>query len=296
MATIFERGVPGVERLHHLRRTGPSPVQIDASSHRSTRVDPNIKHPRVDECTSAFERAIGAAAALHGDGHLARQQELHQLDQPDGAMDAGHDHRTADRAAAHGLQMGEPDRVAERFRDHESGRSASTRTQRQRARHGRRVQEVSIDDAGAEQAAVEPVAGAGVVRAVQIDRHDRQHEQRRRVEPSVRNADARARQRERHDDQRSDARVQGARRLSDPDHRGGGERVLSRDQRPDVLAVPAASPASCSGSAPSSTWRRPLLLPLRRSPDAGGKRRSICGSRKCSRWIRTIASASTPTC
>ncbi len=58
-ASIFERGVPGIGDYVTYDVTGPKPVEIDRVVTPVYRIDPNIKHPRVDEFYVGFERAIG---------------------------------------------------------------------------------------------------------------------------------------------------------------------------------------------------------------------------------------------
>src|SRR6185312_8795941 len=58
-AVIFERAVPGVSDYVTYDVTGPKPVEIGRVVTPIYKVDPNTKHPRVDEFYLGFERAIG---------------------------------------------------------------------------------------------------------------------------------------------------------------------------------------------------------------------------------------------
>jgi hypothetical protein len=52
------------------------------------RIDPDIKHPRVDEWSLGLERQFGQNWRFSATGHLPRQQELHGQRAPGRALDA----------------------------------------------------------------------------------------------------------------------------------------------------------------------------------------------------------------
>jgi len=64
MATVFERGIPGVFPKLVYDVTGSHPVLTDTIDHPIYKIDPNIKHPRVDEVYGAVERALGGSLRL----------------------------------------------------------------------------------------------------------------------------------------------------------------------------------------------------------------------------------------
>jgi len=64
MASVFERAVPGVFPKYTYDVTGPTPVLIDTINTPIYKVDPNIKHPRVDEVYGAVEHALGGSWRL----------------------------------------------------------------------------------------------------------------------------------------------------------------------------------------------------------------------------------------
>ncbi len=64
MATVFERAVPGISPRLTYDVTGPAPVLIDTFNTPIYKMDPNIKHPRVDEVYGAVERALGGSMRL----------------------------------------------------------------------------------------------------------------------------------------------------------------------------------------------------------------------------------------
>ncbi len=64
MATVFERGIPGVQPKLVYDVSGGTPVLTDTIDHPIYKIDPNIKHPRVDEVYGAVERAIGGSMRL----------------------------------------------------------------------------------------------------------------------------------------------------------------------------------------------------------------------------------------
>jgi hypothetical protein len=64
MATVFERAIPGVSPRSIYDVTGPTPVLTDTVHIPIYKMDPNIKHPRVDEVYGAIERAIGGSMRL----------------------------------------------------------------------------------------------------------------------------------------------------------------------------------------------------------------------------------------
>ena len=64
MATIFERGIPGVLPRQVYDVSGGTPVLTDTIPKPIYKIDPDIKHPRVDEVYGAVERAIGGTMRL----------------------------------------------------------------------------------------------------------------------------------------------------------------------------------------------------------------------------------------
>jgi hypothetical protein len=64
MASVFERAVPGVFPKLVYDVTGPQPTLIDTVNTPIYKMNPDIKHPRVDEVYGAFERAIGGSMRL----------------------------------------------------------------------------------------------------------------------------------------------------------------------------------------------------------------------------------------
>jgi hypothetical protein len=61
MATTFERGIPGVSPRLIYDVTGSKPQLIDTHTIPIYKIDPDIKHPRVDEVYGAVERALGGS-------------------------------------------------------------------------------------------------------------------------------------------------------------------------------------------------------------------------------------------
>jgi hypothetical protein len=61
MATTFERGIPGVSPRQVYDVTGSKPELIDTINIPIYKIDPDIKHPRVDEVYGAVERALGGS-------------------------------------------------------------------------------------------------------------------------------------------------------------------------------------------------------------------------------------------
>jgi hypothetical protein len=64
MASVFERGIPGVSPRLVYDVTGAIPVLTDTIPKPIYKIDPDIKHPRVDEVYGAVERAIGGSMRL----------------------------------------------------------------------------------------------------------------------------------------------------------------------------------------------------------------------------------------
>jgi hypothetical protein len=65
MATVFERAVPGVfPKLTYDVSDPANPVLIDTFNKPIYKMDPNIKHPRVDEVYGAVERAVAGNMRL----------------------------------------------------------------------------------------------------------------------------------------------------------------------------------------------------------------------------------------
>jgi hypothetical protein len=60
IANAYSRGVGGINDRVVYNVTGPAPVEVSRRATPVYRIDPNIKQPRVDEFTLAFERALSS--------------------------------------------------------------------------------------------------------------------------------------------------------------------------------------------------------------------------------------------
>ena len=174
-------------------------------------VDSDIKHPRVDEFSLGLEHQFGRRLAGLGNRRLSREQELHR-EHPAGCAlgaDLARDHREhADcrlrrlqrlaRRQRGGLPLDQPRYLDRKRVHHEPRRLPVPRPERQRGRDDEREPQVHGADADGEQALLEPLAGAGLLRPLEV----RGHRQQRlgvalRAEPLLRDADARRRERRR---------------------------------------------------------------------------------------------------
>ena len=133
---LFTRAVPGVSD-YITYEVNPDYSLGAISDIRPAvlyRVADDIKHPRVDETTLGFERALSTADAVLGDRGLARQQELRQLGRTVGPMAAGDHHHRAGHPADP-VQLGQPDRLERGLPDPQREGVPVPGSQRERHRH-----------------------------------------------------------------------------------------------------------------------------------------------------------------
>ena len=130
MAQIFERGVPGVSDYITYASTGGSPVEIDRDVNQPV-VQASIPTSSTRASTSITSASNGRSAGTMRftvTGIWRDNKNFINSTNPSARWTPIIDHRSADRAGAHAVQVGEQGPVAERFPHHESGRSANTST------------------------------------------------------------------------------------------------------------------------------------------------------------------------
>ncbi|MCM2258006.1 MAG: TonB-dependent receptor [Vicinamibacteria bacterium] len=72
----FSGAIPGIDDFVLYDVSGGTPVEIDRSPTSLYRMDPDIKHPRVDEITASFERALGNDWKISATGVMREDKNL----------------------------------------------------------------------------------------------------------------------------------------------------------------------------------------------------------------------------
>ncbi len=275
MATVFERGIPGVQPKLVYDVSGGTPVLTDTIDHPIYKIDPNIKHPRVDEVYGAVERAIGGSMRLTVTGIYRENKNFINSISPNatwtpvtvanGLTNAPLTlYKWANRAATQtdflieniaGYQYKDPSGnvigTADPYRKYKA--MMVVLNKRLSNRWTTQISYVlseatgSVDNTGDAQVSSRQFE-TPVLALVNVGRQS--HE-------------------------RPDARVQGARQLHDSRDRSGSQRVLAHDQRTHVHAVPAVH-IVCAGPVRSVQFV-PASVPRdagQRTQSAGTDRRS----------------------
>ncbi len=269
--------MPGFTGLRHLRlRPGRREVRPAGNCFTESRplpepvyeVDPDIKHPRVDEWTVGLRARARQGRPPLGDRHLARGQERPGLGLPRRALDPDHRDRLdrRDDPSLNGKQL-----TVYRWANRAASENDGLLTNLDgfqyldpsgaRARHRPDRAQVQGPDVRPRQALHQPLAGARLLRLLEVRGLPATTTA---PTPTGRSAffetpDARARQHLRPHQQRPAARAEGVRHLADPEGRGRPQRLLPLPERPALHAVPAVRHER--HQLPASAGRQPFLEP-----------------------------------
>ena len=151
-------------------------------------VDSNIKHPRVDEFSLGIEHQFGrdwrvSATGVYREnknfiGNIlpdARWEQISLATTASTPIDGLRRLQRLARRQRDGLPLDQPRDLDRKRVHHEPRRLPVPRPERQRGRDDGRVPQVHGADADGEQALLEPLAGAGVLRALEVRGHRQQH-------------------------------------------------------------------------------------------------------------------------
>ncbi len=247
MASVFERAVPGVFPKLTYDVTGPQPVLIDTINTPIYKIDPNIKHPRVDEVYGALERALGGSMRLTFTGIYRENKNFINSISPNATwtpVTVTNDltdspltlYKWANRAATqsdylitnvNGYQYRDP-----------SGNVIGTANPFRKYKAFMAVLNKRLSNRWTAQVSYVLSEATGTV----DNTSDAQVSSRQFETPVLAFVNVNG-----HAHQRSHARVQGARQLHDSGDRRVDQCVLAHDQRADLHAVPAVPPRASWG-------------------------------------------------
>ena len=247
-------------------------TEVDRLPYPVYDVDPDIKHPRVDEWTAGLERELTKDVRLSVTGIWRQDKNIQGSVYPDARWTA-HDRdrgprgprSLAQRQGDRRLQLGESQRLGAHGDAHESRGVPVQGSIGPGARHRPHRPQVQGPDARSRQALLEPVAGSRLLRLVEgrglLQQLGLAARHLRSGHP-LRDADARPRQQLRPAGDRSHTRAQGLRHVPDPEDRRGPQCVLPVPHRLDLHALPAV---------PLTGHRLPALVGAFAPPRATGR-------------------------